>query len=228
MAGVAGLLGRCMTGVRSIQRALDARADPKVKAWWEKYMRGVLPFRGVPMAGIREVVLAHPASKDLALRLLRQKHSEDKIAGILMLQRLELDVRDLDDFAALFEDGSIADWSTCDWFCVKVLGPLIARRGEAMAQAIAEWRHSENLWQRRAAGVAFVNLVRRGDYADLVLTVCEAPVQSPERFAQTGTGWLLRELSHAEPERVAAFVRRHRKRFSSEGLRMATAKLKSW
>lgn len=219
-----------MSGVRSIQRALDARADPKTKAWWEKYLRGVIPFRGVPMAGIREVVLAHRAGKPLALSLLRQRHAEDKIAGILMLQRLDLTREDLDDIAALFGKGHVADWSTCDWLCVKVLGPLIARHGRPVAEAIAAWRHSDNLWQRRASGVAFVNLARRGDanfpgFVSLVLEVCAATVQSPERFAQTGTGWVLRELSVAEPERVRAFLRKHREKFSAEGLRYATEKL---
>ena len=56
-----------------------------------------------------------------------------------------------------------ACWNVCDWFCVKVLGSLVEMEGEACARAIAGWRRAENLWQRRAAGVAFVNLVGRGD-----------------------------------------------------------------
>lgn len=180
------------------------------------------------MGEIRAVVDAHRASKRLALTLLRQKHSEDKLAGILMLQKLDLGLRDVRDLGALFERGHIADWSTCDWLCVKVLGPLIQRHGRPMAEAIAEWRHSGNLWQRRAAGVAFVNIVKHGQYTDLVLEVCAVTVRSPERFAQTGTGWVLRELSVAAPDRVAAFVRAHRQEFSAEGLRYATAKLKDW
>jgi hypothetical protein len=47
----------------------------------------------------------------------------------------------------------------------------------------------------------------------------------PERFAQTGTGWVLRELSLAEPERVVEFIAQHAGPFSTEALRSATAKL---
>ena len=41
-----------------------------------------------------------------------------------------------------------------------------------------------------------------------------APRWSPERFAQTGTGWVLRELSLAAPERVIGFVEEHRSLFA--------------
>lgn len=137
---------------------------------------------------------------------------------------------DLPRFAHLFQDGYIYDWNTCDWFCVKVLGPLAEQQGETCARAIAGWRHADNLWQRRASGVAFVNLAKNGDanfpgFTDMLTEVCNATVQYDERFAQTGTGWVLRELSLAEKERVVDFVEEHLDHFSSEGLRYAIEKL---
>ena len=79
-------------------------------------------------------------------------------------------------------------------------------------------------------GVAFVNLARHGDanfpgFSDMLLETCAATVRSPERFAQTGAGWVLRELSHAEPVRVAAFVEQHISALSAEGLSYAVARL---
>ena len=59
----------------------------------------------------------------------------------------------------------------------------------------------------------------------MVLEICAATVQCQERFAQTGTGWVLRELSRAEPERVIAFLEVNARLFSAEGLRYAIAKL---
>lgn len=117
-----------------------------------------------------------------------------------------------------------------DWFCVRVLGPPVQQQGEGCAHAIAEWWHAENLWQRRASGVAFVNLASIGEanfngFADMLLEICAATVQCKERFAQTGTGWVLRELSLAEPERVANFVETHRDDLSGEALRSATEKM---
>ena len=118
----------------------------------------------------------------------------------------------------------------CDWFCVKVLGPLAQGQGEDCAHAIVEWRHGENLWQPRASGVAFVSLASSGEanfdgFTDMLLEICAAMVQHKERFAQTGTGWVLRELSLAEPERVADFVETCRDDLSGEALRSAIKKM---
>jgi 3-methyladenine DNA glycosylase AlkD len=234
--------------IPKLQQRLDERAEAKTKAWWEKYLKGVIPFRGVKMAGTRaelhdwirdeEIVLHFSADeqKALALRLIQESYAEDKLAGILYLQEVLLPAGqidcadDLPRFARLFQEEAIYDWNTCDWFCVGVLGPLAKREGEGCARAIAGWRTAGNLWQRRAAGVAFVNLAKDGDdnfpgFSDMLLEVCESTVRHPERFAQTGTGWVLRELGRAEPARVVAFIEANLANFSSEGLRYATEKM---
>jgi 3-methyladenine DNA glycosylase AlkD len=238
----------CPNRILLLQRELDEKSDTQTKAWWEAYMKGAIPFRGVKMAGIRAALhgwlqwagvrpgLPEEEQKDLAFALIRETYSEDKIAGILFFQEALLPAgevdwqRDLPRFARLFEEGHIADWSTCDWLCVRVLGPMVERYGPACAEAIAAWRTSPNLWQRRASGVAFVNLAPKGDanfpgFTDLVLSTCAATVSHPERFSQTGTGWVLRELSRAEPERVAQFIEENAGYFSTEGLNYATARL---
>ena len=165
----------------ALQARLEEKADPKTKAWWERYLKNVIEFRGVKMADIRSAVhtwigtegindaFSDTEQKELAFCLLREAYAEDKLAGILYLQEVLLPANaidwrlDLPRFARLFHDGYIFDWNTCDWFCVKVLGPLAERYGERCARAIAEWRIAENLWQRRASGVAFVNLAKQGD-----------------------------------------------------------------
>ena len=235
-------------GLRRLQERLDAAANPKTKDWWERYLKRVIPFRGAKMADIRRALhdwleaeaitarLTLGAQVDIALELLRQDHAEDKLAGTLMLQETLIPAgavdwrRDLPRFAALFNEGYIYDWNTCDWFCVKALDALVRREGEPCARAIAEWRDADNLWQRRAAGVAFINLAKRGDanfegFMDMMLDTCAATVRSDERFAQTGAGWALRELSLADRDRVVEFIERHAASFSAEGMRYATEKM---
>ena len=234
--------------INSLLQRLEARATLKTKNWWEKYLKQAIPFRGVKMGDIRSALhdwlaadrigerLTAEEQVTLALSLLRQEYADDKLAGILYLQEELLPAgaldwpRDLPRFAALFQDGYIFDWNTCDWFCVKVLGPLVERYGEPCARGLAEWRQADNLWQRRAAGVAFVNLAKHGDrnfpgFVDLLLDICAVTVQSPERFAQTGTGWVLRELSLADQARVLNFVEEYYDCFSREGLRYALEKM---
>jgi len=68
--------------------------------------------------------------------------SEDKLAGILILAEhllVEVGVEDLPAFRALLSDRHLGDWSSCDWFCVKVLGPMLVRSPERE-------RIAERLW----------------------------------------------------------------------------------
>jgi nicotinamide riboside kinase/3-methyladenine DNA glycosylase AlkD len=223
--------------------ALRRRGEPAKKEWWDRYLKGEIEFLGVPMAGIREAVHEWagrdpdpPGMREAALALLGRPLAEEKLAGILIFQEVLLPAgavdpdRDLPAIAARFDDGSIADWNTTDWLCVRVLGPLIAGGGRPVARQVADWVNGGSLWRRRAAAVSFVPIAAAGDglfegLADLVLEVCADLVGDPERFSQTAVGWLLRELSDAEPERVFGFLGRRRGEMSREAVRMAAGRL---
>lgn len=232
--------------VADLQRRLARASNSKARAFWSRYLRGTARFRGVPMAKVRSCVrgwwtdhelAAHGAAagKRIALALIEQQMTEDKLAGILILQEQLGDALrggDLPAFARLFSGGHLADWNIVDWFCVKVLVTMLAREaGRAeLARAVAQWRTAETTWQRRAACIAFTKLAPRGDEAlpgltTLILTVCATVVWSPERFDQTAVGWVLRELGRAEPARVEAFFRRHARFMSRDCVRYVVEKL---
>jgi 3-methyladenine DNA glycosylase AlkD len=231
--------------IQDFQQRCDRAADPATKDWFEAYLKGVIPYRGLKLPQVKTIfkawypcveALPLPEQVAMALALLAMDYAEDKLAGIVWLEE-RLGPRgaigyqaDLPRLARLFQSGAIADWSTCDWFCVRVLQGMVQREGADCAVAIAAWREAENLWQRRASCIPFVGLAKRGEenftgFTGLMLTVAETVVQSPERFAQTGVGWLLRELWRSEPERVVAFVEQHLGQFSAEGLRYTTEKM---
>jgi 3-methyladenine DNA glycosylase AlkD len=230
--------------IERLQLRLNTHATAATREWWTKYLRGAASFRGVKMAGVRTAVhawfkeerlgehLSVGQQKDLALMLLEENCSEDKLAGVLFLQEILLPAgalnwrSDLPRIARLFDEGCIRDWSTCDWFCVKVLGPLVEQQGEACARAISEWREANSVWQRRASVVAFANLASKGDhnfpgFTEMVLDNCTQLLESQERFAQTGVGWVLRELSRWNQGRVVGFVEANLDRFSREAVKNA-------
>ena len=43
---------------QALSARLDALATERSRGFWQGYMRGVLPFRGVPMASVRAAVRA--------------------------------------------------------------------------------------------------------------------------------------------------------------------------
>jgi 3-methyladenine DNA glycosylase AlkD len=221
---------------------LRAGASPDKKAWWERYLKGAIHFYGVPMADIRRAIhgwagdAPAAAQREAAFDLLTRSVAEEKLAGILIMQELLLPAgefdseRDLARLARVFDRGHLWEWNTTDWLCVRVLGPSIEAGGRPTAARIAAWVDAPGLWRRRAGAVAFVPVASRGDelfegLVDMVLEICRVLVADHERFAQTGVGWVLRDLSDATPDRVYDFVSSHRDEMSREAVRMAAARL---
>ena len=186
---------------------------------------------GVKMADIRSVLhqwhqeyvadtLDADRQFELALALFHETHSEEKLAGTLFLQEILLPAgivtceRDVDRFADLFTSGYIYDWNMCDWFCVKVLGPLIETQGEPCANRISEWRSAENLWQARASLVAFVKVAEDSAYYPLVKKSCQVLIRRQERFAKTAVGWILRDISKHDPDFVVGVIQENIDGFS--------------
>jgi 3-methyladenine DNA glycosylase AlkD len=206
----------------SLQQLLDEAAEEKTRLHWEKYLKGTATFRRVPMAGIRSAVQETLAqAPDLTTKqLLRlaacwftQRRSEDKLAAVLLIAEHACDGLDEEDVPALAEplaSGAISDWNVCDWYATKALHGFVAGDIARRGPLIAAWGDADTLWQRRAGVVAFVKLAAQADswppeLVDLVFDACAGNLVSGDRFAHTGPGWLLRELSGPLPDRVALF-----------------------
>ncbi len=231
----------------TLERRLAGAADEATRRHSEAYLKGAARFRGVPMAGVRAAVcetwrthrLAETSTADLlalARRWFTASMAEDKLAAVLLLAEHATDrlrVEHLDALAAPFGAGHIADWNVCDWYATKALHAFLTHDPddvEGRARRLATWGGAESLWQRRAGLVAFVKLAPRAldqfsGFTDLVLQLCRDNLVSGDRFAHTGPGWVLRELSRAEPDAVRRFVEEN-DRLSKEGRRMALARLR--
>ena len=186
----------------------------------------------------------------LAQRWFAGAASEDQLAAVLLLAehangRLRLE--HVDALATPLAAGHVRDWNVTDWYATKALHVFLtggdgagggpsgsgpARDDlEPRARALVGWTTAPMLWQRRAGLVAFVKLAPRAaeafdGFVPLVLDACANNLAHEGRFAHTGPGWVLRELSRAVPEGVAAFVEAHPE-MSSEARRMATARLRA-
>jgi 3-methyladenine DNA glycosylase AlkD len=235
----------------TLDAELNARLDPKAHRYWTNLMKGEAVFRGVPMAGIRASVRRVWSAHDLAswsiddLLALAQRWfavvtSEDQLAAALLLTEhahARLRREHAAALAAPLAAGHVRDWNVTDWYATKALHAFLTGQDdaggddlEARARTLAGWTTAPTLWQRRAGLVAFVKLAPRATacfdgFVPVVLDACANNLVHPGRFAHTGPGWVLRELSRAVPETVAAFVEAHPE-LSAEGRRMATARLR--
>jgi len=217
---------------------LDAHAEASKRDWWLRYLKGSAEFRGVPTPDIRREAHAwwarhggdalEPAEQlSMCLELLHLTMTEDKLAAMLLLGERLIPAGRVDCgealplFAELFAGGHLADWNTVDWFCVRVLGPLIETSEGTCARAVSRWVEAEALWQRRAGLVGFVTLAPSGAYAELIIETAERLVHDPERFAQTGVAWVVRELARSRPDLTEAFLERHDGDLSPEARKQA-------
>lgn len=222
--------------VRQLQDALDGSSSGVTRSWWERYLKGAIEFRGVGIPQIRSTLADWRAGSGvgswlpadqfaLALRLFEEPTAEDKLAGILFLQEYVHDGvpwrESLRHYGSLFERRLITDWNTCDWFCVRVLGPMVATHGRACAKMVSRWSQSPELWKARASVIGFVPVVAELDYHPLVLRSSAVLIRRDERFAKTAVGWILREISKHDSGIVTAFVDEQLPYFSAESIRNA-------
>uniref|UniRef100_A0A0G4I5M9 DNA alkylation repair enzyme n=1 Tax=Chromera velia CCMP2878 TaxID=1169474 RepID=A0A0G4I5M9_9ALVE len=137
------------------------------------------------------------------------------------------------------DERAVNDWSTCDWLCMKCISPLCEMHPYDRAEAgrlVTGWSldPSNRLWKRRAGHVSFVNHVRRGEtetvfgdgFLSRVVSACDAALNSSERFAQTGAGWVLRYALLSDRPTVVEVLERRGPTMTVEGMRYALEQCK--
>jgi len=215
------------------QQALDTASTEKTKQWWENYMKGVIPFRGVGIPKNRELLAEwRKVNKidqwplenqlELALEFFKEPIAEDKLAGILFIQNFLYDKLPwevlLEKYEDIYKRELIFDWNICDWFCVRVLGPTIKANGTQSAKVISNWKDAEYLWQARSSVVPFVNLASESKYYPYIHDACSVLINRDERFSKTAVGWVLHEISKYDKYFVSSFIDNKLKSFSKESL----------
>lgn len=219
--------------VAEYQARLDAAASARSRAWWEKYLRGVIQFRGVGLPDNLRLLRAWRAERgldgwpverelELACSFFDAPCAEDKLAGVLYLQHYLVGRLDWPILLAHIEDlfarELIFDWSLTDWLCMRVLAPLIERHRKPCAQAVLGWRDTGYLWQARAALVPFASHAAERDWYPGIRRAARVLIRRDERFAKTAVGWVLREISKHDLDFVRSFIDSGLAHFSRESL----------
>ena len=217
--------------ITDLIQQIEDHSDLKTKQWFDNYLKGAITYRGVKTPQVTKLVKAwhrnHELSRyslsdqlSLCTALIAGDFAEEKFAGTLYLQTFLRDQLDysslLNTCNTLFKEGYFFDWSTTDWFCTRILDPLILEHGLAAAQIIADLRASKNLWQRRASIVSFRHASSDSQYHALIEQIIVDLLPSNERFIQTGVGWVLSEMSKTFPIRAETLFRQHLHSLSKE------------
>ncbi|MGD1917843.1 MAG: DNA alkylation repair protein [Pleurocapsa sp.] len=217
--------------IQLLVEEFEQQANPKTKKWFENYLKNAIAYRGLKTPQVASLVkewyLNHNLKQytihvQLALccDLIESSFAEDKFAGTIYLQKYlskKIDYQELlAECNSWFEQGCFFDWSTTDWFCTRVLDPIIVKNGTSAAEIIAHWRHSENFWQRRASIVSFRHPSADEQYHPLIELIIDDLVREDKRFIQTAIGWVLADMSKKYPNKVEVIFRRYMKQLNKE------------
>jgi len=207
-------------------------------------MKYIQKYRGVKTPDLKGIVfknawgermkdMSDEDKKEIAHTLLAQEYGEDKSIGLMIFDRMKKHVAhdDIKRIEELFKEGRLDGWANTDGVCGSVFKHWVTGNVDNM-KYVCDWKNSDNLWLQRASCVTFVTLAKHGDKAPnfkgflkMLDETCEVTIKNQERFAQLGTGWLLRNIGEADKKQLFSFLERNMGHFSREGLSYAIEKL---
>jgi len=245
-----------------IVREMSRQAKRGTKDWFENYVKGT-KWLGCKTPTVHDIVKNvmkdrekddkgedHESTSivvDAAFRLLQREECDVKLAGMnLLSQYLPTECLATESFLhrlesdILFDSDHVADWSTADWFAMKVLRKVVYHHpcphNERLIQRVLDYtrRKDDSLWVRRCGVVAFLQYnkhrdVLPADFASRLIAACEfSLLASPhERFTQTGVAWVLRYvlLEPTDRDEALAMIVRNGDKWTTEAKKSLTEKM---
>jgi 3-methyladenine DNA glycosylase AlkD len=215
-----------------IERALRAVATPERAEQEKRYLKSSLVHLGSSMPAIRKIAVAtRRANPDLdragllaladALWARGIHECRAVVVELLDVYADRLDARDLSGTIERFLRTS-RTWALVDGLAASVAGPLV-ERFPALGEVLDRWAKDDDFWIRRSALLAELIPLRqgRGDFARFARHA-DAMLEEREFFVRKAIGWVLRDLSRRDPERVARWLRPRAARASGLTLREGT------
>ncbi len=198
-----------------IDAGLRAAGTPARAEQERRYLKSDLHHYGATVPAIRSVVkaalaaepdLGHDDLVAVVVALWDRPVHECRMAGVELLDlgSDHLLASDLDLVERLIRESRT--WALVDGLAASVAGGLVERY-PALVATIDRWAGDDDFWVRRSALLALLLPLRRGEgdferfsrYADAML-------DEREFFIRKAIGWVLREASKKQPDRVFAWL----------------------
>jgi 3-methyladenine DNA glycosylase AlkD len=206
--------------VARLRSDLAAHADASAAAGMQRYMKSVMPFRGVAKPErerlLRHALADHPlpdrATLETAVRELWDgAHFREERYLALSLTGHRRHLRWLDpSWIPLLRHWIVtgAWWDFTDEIASRRIGPLLRADPAAVGPVVRVWSTDPDRWLRRTAVICQLGSGPTTDTALLTETI-EANRADPDFFLRKGIGWALRQYARTDPAWVRAFVAAH-------------------
>lgn len=204
----------------------------------KSYLKSSLKFYGVRMNNV--TTLAREFKKvnsdltkaelwKLVISFWKGEYYEDRVIAMRLLEVYEKMLQ-TPDFARVEKLlRSSTNWDQIDLISTKIIAPILMRDSEKNSKAFAylkKWSADTNFWIRRASLISQLPLFRkdRGDI-QLFFSFAEKMLHEKEFFIRKAIGWVLRDLSQHDPEKVFRFMKKNLPKMSGLTFREGSRKL---
>jgi 3-methyladenine DNA glycosylase AlkD len=198
-----------------ISDALREAGDPARAEQEQLYLKSHLQHHGASVPAIRKIVrqalaaepgITHDELVRLVEALWERPVHECRMAAVELLDAGSglLVAADLALIERLLRESRT--WALVDGLAANVAGPLVARHPE-LTTTLDRWAVDDDFWIRRSALLALLLGLRRGagDF-DRFCAYAEPMLGEREFFVRKAIGWVLREASKQQPDRVYAWL----------------------
>jgi len=109
--------------------------------------------------------------------------------------------------------GFLSNWGKTDWFCIRVVQPLLRNYPKQTLNLLRRWNSSENMWKRRASVVTFTRKIgMSGEFTDEALELCDNLIWDKEDYVRKGVGWALKDNMRGSKKRIRDYVKSLRRK----------------
>lgn len=218
-----------------LKRRLRAAADPEFRRSQQRFFKEPARTVGLRTAEVRR--LASEAAREyrgagleidelieIAEALWKTGIVEARALAVLILTKFHrrLERRHWRTFDGWID--SLANWAETDCLCADLLPQLLEAEPQ-FVDRLSTWTRSRNRWRRRAAAVILVRHARRGEHHDAAFAICDRLAEDRDDMVEKAVGWLLKEASRTQPQRVTDYLLDNIDRLSRTTVRYACEKL---
>jgi 3-methyladenine DNA glycosylase AlkD len=202
--------------VSHLKRLLREAADPAARDSSQRFFKEPVRCLGVRGADMHR--LASAAAKEyrqaklpferilkIAGDLWRPGILEERILAILIVGKFnrQLERRHWDHFDGWVDTAT--NWAETDGLSGEIFAPLL-KNEPGLVKRLKPWTRGKVRWRRRAAAVALVKPVRRGQLHDVAFEICDRLAADRDDMVEKATGWLLKEISRTQPRAVTDYL----------------------
>ncbi|MBC60858.1 MAG: DNA alkylation repair protein [Zetaproteobacteria bacterium] len=176
-------------------------------------------FLGIRVPEIRKVAKKFEELSlfDLEQLLKSSYHEQRMLALIILISQFKRSKNKKKYFDFYIKHiRHVNSWDLVDISAPKIVGEFLLDTDHTI---LLRWAKSTNLWQKRVAMVSCLTFVRNKKKTHLVLGLADLLLDDSHDLIHKAVGWVLRELSKQNKQKVLAFIDKYYFRLSRTTLR---------